>query len=93
LLSARLDRAQDQLTGSARLFASLDPDRVLQRGYVRVTGTAGATLTDQVQAAGEPRLTLHFRDGTLAVWPDGPRAERKTAPKLAAPSPQQGKLL
>jgi exodeoxyribonuclease VII large subunit len=67
LLRARLDRARDRLAATARLMASLDPDAVLQRGYVRVTGPGGQTLTDAATARKQPALTLRFRDGTLDV--------------------------
>lgn len=94
LLSARLDRAQERLAGLARLHASLNPDAVLQRGYVRVTGADGATLTSRAAAADEPSLTLHFRDGALKVAPgDGPPAPSRSRPAPKAPPPEQGKLL
>lgn len=96
LLSARHDRAQDRLTALSRLFASLDPLRVLQRGYVRVTAGDGRTLISRAAAAGEAALTLHFNDGTLEVAPrDGapaPRGARRPKEPPAA-SPKQGKLL
>ncbi|MFN5244749.1 MAG: exodeoxyribonuclease VII large subunit, partial [Novosphingobium sp.] len=94
LLSARLDRAQERLAGLARLHASLNPDAVLQRGYVRVTGADGATLTSRAAAVDEPSLTLHFRDGALKVAPgDGPPAPSRSRPAPKAPPPEQGKLL
>ena len=94
LLSARLDRAQERLAGLARLHASLNPDAVLQRGYVRVTGADGATLTSRAAAADQPSLTLHFRDGALKVAPgDGPPAPSRSRPAPKAPPPEQGKLL
>jgi exodeoxyribonuclease VII large subunit len=99
LLSARLDRARDRLDALARLALSLDPDRVLQRGYVRVTGADGRTLVSRTAAGGEAALTLHFRDGDLGVVPADlapPAAPRPAAkPKAAAKPtpPEQGKLL
>lgn len=95
LLSARLDRAQERIAGLARLHASLNPDAVLQRGYVRVTSGSGATLTSRAAAAAEPTLVLHFRDGELKVAtgdaPNPTPARARPAPKPAAP--EQGKLL
>lgn len=90
LLTARLDRAQDRLAAMARFFHSLDPDRVLQRGYVRVTA-GERVLMDRADAAREPALTLHFRDGQLAVVP----AAAAPRPKSSAPEidSAQGKLL
>ena len=45
------------------------------------------------EAAGEARLALHFRDGELAVVPEGTRAAPRPAPKPVQPPPEQGKLL
>ena len=102
LLSARLDRAQERLAGLARLHASLNPDAVLQRGYVRVTGPDGTTFTNRAAAAAAPTLSLHFRDGALQVVPADaapqalaapPPAPRRARPAPSSPPPEQGKLL
>lgn len=99
LLAARLDRARGQLDGHARLLASLNPDRVLQRGYVRVTGSDGRTLTNAAAARTAESLALRFRDGTVDAVPAGvPRgsaAPARPAPKPRPPSASdnQGKLL
>ena len=95
LVSARIDQARGRLEGLARLFASLDPDRVLQRGYVRVTNAAGETLVDRAAAAREPALLLHFRDGQLVAAPGEapPRAPSKPKVSPLAASDAQGKLL
>lgn len=95
LLSARLDPAQERLAGLARLHASLNPDAVLQRGYVRVTGPDGATLTTRAVAAEQAGLVLHFRDGALKVAPGDapPAAPSRSKPAPKAPPPEQGKLL
>jgi exodeoxyribonuclease VII large subunit len=100
LLSARLQQARERLDGLARLAQSLDPDRVLQRGYVRVTADDGRTLTDRAQAAREGRLALHFRDGALDVVPTGsapppsaPRTSPRTRPAPDGDTARQGKLL
>lgn len=95
LVGARIDQARGRLDGLARLFRSLDPDRVLQRGYARVTNAAGATLIDRAAARQEPALVLHFRDGSLAVVP-GEVAPRGGARSKASPpgtAGAQGKLL
>ncbi len=96
LLQARAGAAQERFTALARLFKSLDPDSVLARGYARVTGAGGRTLVDRAAAAGEPALTVHFRDGGLDVIPAGAAPVRQ-APKLKASLPPdpgaQGKLL
>jgi exodeoxyribonuclease VII large subunit len=63
-------------------MASLDPDAVLQRGYVRVTDKTGHTLTEAAVARREAALTLRFRDGTLdvAVGPVAPSGQHKPRP-------------
>jgi exodeoxyribonuclease VII large subunit len=82
LLRVRIEKAQDRLAAIARLMISLDPDNVLKRGYVRVIGPDGRTLTDKVEAAKEAALTLKFRDGDLPVGTGGsaPPAPRKPRP-------------
>lgn len=95
LLAARVQTARGRLDGLARLFVSLDPDKVLSRGYVRVTDPSGRTLTTRAAASGAASLNLHFQDGELAVS-TGPAPMRATSrPKPPSPpndSPQ-GKLL
>ena len=92
LLRARIDRAQDRLSAIARLMTSLDPDSVLQRGYVRVVGTGG-TITDSKAAAKEAALTLKFRDGDLAVTPAGaPPPPPKRKPRASGTPPRQDDL-
>ena len=95
LLSGRVAAYAQQLGGLARLVQSLNPDTVLQRGYVRVTGADGRTLVSRDAAAGEAALSLHFRDGTLDVAPAaGPVARSAPVRKpVMPPAPEQGKLL
>jgi exodeoxyribonuclease VII large subunit len=92
LLTHRMERGRDRLAAAMRLMASLDPDAVLQRGYVRVTGADGHTLTDAAAARGQPALVLRFRDGTLDVAPlaGGAVPPRPAAPRKrpAAPAAQ-----
>ncbi|MFN3509977.1 MAG: exodeoxyribonuclease VII large subunit, partial [Tsuneonella troitsensis] len=95
LLTHRLERGQDRLAATVRLMASLDPDAVLQRGYVRVTGADGRTLTDAAAARMEAVLSLRFRDGPLDVSPTdgaGQVKPRPTAPKRASPITRQDDL-
>jgi exodeoxyribonuclease VII large subunit len=90
LLQANWRNASERLRALERVMRSLDPDSVLQRGYARVTDTAGRTLTTAAQAGKEPALTLRFRDGEVAAVPGA--APRKR-PAAAPPSPAQPKLL
>jgi exodeoxyribonuclease VII large subunit len=107
LLITRREQQRAKLDSAARMMQSLNPDNVLKRGYVRVTGANGQTLVARELAAAETALTLHFRDGDLAVAPHSQSAvaphgngavaqvKRPAAPR-AVPSeipPSQGKLL
>lgn len=88
VLNLGLRDARQRLEATTRLMTSLDPDRVLQRGYVRVLDGSGKTVTDKAKAAGEASLALKFRDGTLDVAPGGapppkPRKRRKPDPGQA----------
>jgi exodeoxyribonuclease VII large subunit len=94
LLTARLVAHGERLVGLQRLMQSLNPDNILEKGFVRVTGPDGHTLMTRAQAAAVPALSLHFRDGVLAAVP----AEARPAPPRPAPtrktdSADQGKLL
>ncbi len=103
LVTARITMQRERLDGLSRLTQSLNPDNILQRGYVRVTGADGRTLVGRAAAAAESVLTLHFRDQEqLQVAPTGMRAApaRKPAPRAtspatlpATPPAEQGKLL
>ena len=83
-------RAGERLAGLERVLAQLDPDAPLQRGYARIAAADGRTLLDRAAAAGEPRLTLHFRDGVLEVVPAGeiPGGPATPAPRAADPAPR-----
>lgn len=105
LVTARIAQASGRLDGLGRLFASLDPQRVIQRGYVRVTDLAGQTLVDHGTAAAAGALRLHFRDGMLDVTAGDapprsaapasstPARPSKAKPAQSGPSDAQGKLL
>jgi len=68
LLQRRQGDAAQRLAAVTRVMASLNPDNVLARGYVRVTAE-GRTLVDAGAAGRAARLTLHFRDGLVEVAP------------------------
>lgn len=67
---------QERLATLGRLAQQLHPHRPLARGYVRVAGADGASITTRAAAVEEERLTLHFADGVLAVAPGGPSRPR-----------------
>lgn len=89
LLRHRLERGQDRLAATARLMVSLNPDTLLGKGYVRVTGPDGRTLVEAAAAKREPALTLHFRDGPLEVAPLA-GVQRKPRPVAPAKRPVAG---
>ena len=102
LLSSRIAQDRARLEGLGRVLQSLNPDGILQKGYVRVTGADGHTLVSAAQAREAAHLTLHFRDGQLGAVPqDGapapgtgrPAPARASAPKPRPAPPEQGKLL
>ena len=97
LLTNPLAIARERLSATARVMASLNPDAPLARGYVRVLGADGLTLTDAAAAAQQPRLVLKFRDGDLGVVPGdapAPRPAPTTAKPSRRPDPsEQPKLL
>lgn len=90
LLCARLTQARDHLAPIARVLPQLDPDRPLQRGYARIMGADGGTVTSQIEAARQPQLTIKFRDGDLGVVPSDVPPRRATPKK--APAPRQDDL-
>lgn len=89
LARRRLARAQDSFAPLDRLLPQLHPDKPLSRGYVRVTGIDGQTLTSRKQAAREKALLLRFSDGELPVSTESGPARK---PRPSAAPPRQGDL-
>ena len=81
LVERPLAERRERLAALQRVMRSLDPDAVLGRGYVRVTGPDGQTITDRAAAAKEAALTLKFRDGDLAVTTGDASPARVPRPK------------
>jgi len=94
LVTARIASQRERLDALVRVMHSLDPDRVLERGYVRVTGADGRTLVSKAAAERETGLSLHFRDGALDVVRAGsrPAAKQTGAAKDPDAAPRQGDL-
>ena len=94
LIERRIAEGRARLDGLARLTQQLHPDRPLERGYVRVTGPKGATLTTKQAAQQAASLDLHFRDGTLAVAVGKAPARKAPARKAkpVSPGPAQESL-
>ncbi len=83
-----LAEGRERLAGLGRVMHSLDPDTVLKRGYVRVTGIEGGTLTDKAEAAKHASLILKFRDGDLPVSTgDAPTNAPAPQPRRKPPKP------
>ncbi|MFK4004656.1 exodeoxyribonuclease VII large subunit [Qipengyuania sp. NPDC077563] len=92
LITRPIGEGRERLDALWRLAQQLHPDRPLARGYVRVTGPDGRTLTDKADAATYPALTLKFRDGDLAVSTGEPADGSGSAPpSRPAPAPARRK--
>ncbi|MEI9927243.1 MAG: exodeoxyribonuclease VII large subunit [Sphingomonas sp.] len=89
MLDQQLAAARHRLEGASRLLDSVNPDNLLQRGYVRVGAKASGNV---VTTAGEARavgaLTLRFRDGAVDV-----RVERAGGKSYGGETPAQPSLL
>ena len=92
LITKPIGEGRERLDALWRLAQQLHPDRPLARGYVRVTGPDGRTLTDKADAATYPALTLKFRDGDLTVSTGEPADGSGSAPPpRPAPAPARRK--
>ena len=66
MLLRGLERDRARLDAVWRLAGSLNPDRVLERGYARITArVGGATLSSADAARVSGLLTLRFADGSV----------------------------
>ena len=90
LVTSRIDAARERSEGLWRLATSLDPRRMLSRGYAMVRDTAGNVLTSAAAARSAGTLELGFVDGELpvaviegAALPPTPAAPRKPKPPTA----------
>jgi exodeoxyribonuclease VII large subunit len=100
-LERRLEAGRRRLADVGRLVDSLNPDRILERGYARVEAAAGGTVTTAEVARAAGALALRFRDGTVAVQVDGSAnpaaksdAKVERGPRRAYPDkPEQPRLI
>ena len=67
MLTQRLDADRARLDQLWRVATSLNPDRVLERGYARVERQGGGTITRAATAQAAGALVLHFADGQVAA--------------------------
>jgi len=85
VLARQLESARDRLDRTWRLAQSLNPDALLDRGYVRVTARLGGeTLVSGAAARAAGAVTLHFRDGQVDA-----KVER-ASPKAYDRKPEPG---
>jgi exodeoxyribonuclease VII large subunit len=94
----KLERLSERLEGLAKLYASVDPDRPLQRGFARVTREDGSLVRAGASlASGEP-VNIKFGDQvTRQAVVDGAggpavSATKPAKPRPKEPSPAQGDL-
>jgi exodeoxyribonuclease VII large subunit len=96
LIDQRIGRLTQQLSGLWRLAELAHPDKPLSRGFARVTGRDGRTLTRAHDAREAHSLTLHFADGavdaSVDASVDGGTPQRSVEPKRRKPyiPPQPG---
>jgi exodeoxyribonuclease VII large subunit len=71
LLDRRVVRASERLAAAWQMAELVHPDRPLRRGFARVTGRDGITLTSAAATRAAKRFDLHFADGAIAGSVDG----------------------
>ena len=92
-LERRLEAARRRLADVGRLVDSLNPDRILERGYARVEAAAGGTITTAQAARAAGALSLRFRDGVVAVQVDGTPKVERGARRPYPDKPEQPRLI
>jgi exodeoxyribonuclease VII large subunit len=87
ILTQKLTTAQTRLDQLWRVATSLNPDRILERGYARVERKAGGTVTSANEAKAAGALVLHFADGSVDA-----RVEQGGRAPYVKPKPEQPDL-
>lgn len=96
-IERRIAEGRARLDGLDRLLTSLHPEAPLGRGFARVTGSDGRTITTCAAANAAQHVTIHFADGTVpaviggavASGAGGAPARTATAAKPRSPIGQQ----
>jgi len=93
----RLERLSERLDGLSKLYASVDPDRPLQRGFARVARADGSLVHAGAQLASGEEVAITFGDKvTRQAVIDGaggaPAASKPVKSKPKADGPPQGDL-
>ena len=95
LVERPLRQGADRLAALTRVMSQLHPEKPLERGYAIIRSADGKALTTRAEAAGEARLTLQWRDGTIDAVPAGstpPPAPRPASKPRPTPAPRQDDL-
>jgi exodeoxyribonuclease VII large subunit len=92
LVDDRISRLAEQLSAAWKMAELVHPERPLSKGYVRVTGRDGRTLTHAADARAARELRLHFGDGAVDATVDGAGASARVerAPRRSYIAPQPG---
>jgi exodeoxyribonuclease VII large subunit len=85
LIDQRIVRLSERLSAAWKMAELVHPERPLSKGYVRVTGRDGTTLTRARDAREAQRLTLHFGDGAVDAAVEGQTARSAVEPKRRKP--------
>jgi len=97
----RLDRLSERLSGLAKLYVSVDPERPLQRGFARVTRADGSTVHNGALLASGEEVAIKFGDrvvrqavidGAAAEGGALPSPAKATKAKPKGANPSQGDL-
>jgi exodeoxyribonuclease VII large subunit len=93
----RLERLSERLEGLSKLYASVDPDRPLQRGFARVARADGSLVHAGAGLAAGEEVAITFGDKvTRQAVIDGaggtPAAPKAVKPKPKTDGPPQGDL-
>lgn len=87
MLTQRMTAAHNRLDQLWRVAASLNPDKILERGYARIERQTGGTVTRAADAQAAGALRLRFADGSVNV-----RVEREGGRPYEEAKPEQNDL-
>ena len=100
-VTRRLERLSERLEALSKLYASVDPERPLQRGFARVTRADGSIVHAGAALAGGEEVSIKFGDkvtrqavidGAGATTPPPPAPPKPAKAKPKAEGPAQGDL-
>jgi exodeoxyribonuclease VII large subunit len=90
-VSRGVERAQERLAALAKLYAAVDPERPLQRGFARVTRADGSIVREGASLASGEAVAIKVGDAvTRGAVIDGAAADPLEADKAprARPAPK-----